>query len=85
MGRPRLIATQEILEAARDIFLGEAVGATLIKLDLVLTARDERGNTFIASDGRRKVSAMLMGLGHMLKRYCETGEMLKLEHQAQVQ
>jgi AcrR family transcriptional regulator len=28
MGRPRLIATQEILEAARDTFLGEGVGAT---------------------------------------------------------
>ena len=59
--------------------------ATLIKLDLVLTARNQRGNTFIASDGRKKVSAMLMGLGHMLKHYCETGETLKLEHQAQVQ
>ena len=66
------------MEAAGD-------GATLIKLDLMLTARNERGNTFIASDGRKKVSAMLMGLGHMLKHYCETGEMLKLEHQAPVQ
>jgi len=28
MGRPRLIETQEILEAARDTFLGEGVGAT---------------------------------------------------------
>jgi AcrR family transcriptional regulator len=28
MGRPRLIETQDILEAARDTFLGEGVGAT---------------------------------------------------------
>jgi AcrR family transcriptional regulator len=28
VGRPRLIETQEILEAARDAFLGEGVGAT---------------------------------------------------------
>jgi hypothetical protein len=60
------------MEAAAD-------GTTRIKLDLVLTARNERGNTFIATDGRKNVSAMLMGLGHMLKHYCETGEMLKLQ------
>ena len=64
------------MEAAGD-------GETLVKLDLLLTARNQRGNTFIVSDGRKKVSAMLMGLGRMLKHYCETGEMLK--PQAQVQ
>ena len=66
------------MEAAGD-------GATAIELDMVLTARNERGNTFIAGDGRKKVSAMLMGLGHMLKHYCETGEMLKLAHRAPVE
>jgi hypothetical protein len=59
-------------------------GETRIELDMVITARNERGNAFIAGDGRKKASAMLMGLGHMLKHYCETGEMLKLEHQAPV-
>ena len=38
---------------------------------------NERGNTFIDRGGKGKVSAMLAGLGHMLKHYCETGEMLK--------
>ena len=66
------------MEAAVD-------GATLVTLDMVLTALNERGNTFIANDGRKKVSAMLMGLGHMLKHYSEAGEMLKLEHHAPVQ
>jgi len=62
------------MEAAGD-------GETLVKLDLLLTARNQRGNTFIVSDGRKKVSAMLMGLGRMLKHYCETGEMLKPQAQ----
>ena len=52
---------------------------TVIKLDFTLTALNARGNTFIDRAGKEKVSAMLMGLGHMLKHYCETGEMLKVE------
>ena len=63
------------MEAAAD-------GATQATLDLVLTARNERGNAFIDGDGREKVSAMLTGLGHMLKHYSETGAMLKLSAQA---
>jgi hypothetical protein len=66
------------MEASED-------GATLAKLDLVLTARNERGNNFIDGDGKKNVSAMLAGLGHMLKHYSETGEMLKLEHRAPVE
>jgi hypothetical protein len=50
---------------------------TDIKLGLTLTALNERGNTFIDRGGKGRVSAMLTGLGHMLKHYCETGEMLK--------
>jgi hypothetical protein len=60
-----------------------ADGATQARLDLVLTARNERGNAFIDVDGREKVSAMLAGLGHMLKHYAETGEMLKLSTRVQ--
>lgn len=63
------------MEAAED-------GGTLATLDLVLTARNERGNDFIAGGGREKVSAMLTGLGRMLKHYSETGGMLKLGQRA---
>lgn len=52
-------------------------GATTIKLDLTLTALNERGNQFIENGGGEKVGAMLAGLGHMLKHYCETGRMLR--------
>jgi hypothetical protein len=52
-------------------------GTTVIKLDFTLTALNERGNTFIDGGGKERVSAMLTGLGHMMKHYCETGEMLK--------
>ena len=60
-------------------------GTTVIKLDFMLTALNERGNTFIDSGGKERVSAMLMGLGHMMKHYCETGEMLKAEQLAHIQ
>lgn len=51
--------------------------ATTIKLDFTLTTLNERGNRFIENGGEEKVGAMLAGLGHMLKHYCETGRMLK--------
>lgn len=50
--------------------------ATDIRLDLTLTALNERGNRFVENGGEEKVSMMLAGLGQMLKHYCETGEML---------
>lgn len=57
--------------------LGDAT--TSVNLDLTLTALNERGNAFIHRGGKERVSAMLAGLGRMLKHYCETGEMLKAQ------
>lgn len=50
---------------------------TAAEFDFTLTARNDRGNAFIDRGGKEKVSAMLAGLGLMLKHYCESGEMLK--------
>ena len=42
------------------------------------TGTTQQGNAFAEADAKDKTLPMLAGLARMLKRYCESGEMLRV-------